>query len=183
VEALLEQVSLGAEVPTRVVGLVAPGPAGPDRIALARIERERGAAAARYLNDRDVAVLEGTMARLDREESAASRTRDAGGVPADVAVRYLADLAGTWAASKGGRGRKLLAEALFERIDALGLRELTVRLTDTAIAHGFGAVIPSRLELGILGNGRGERSRANTFHVYVSAVGDVPQPLPLAHSA
>ena len=92
-------------------------------------------------------VLEGTMARLDREETAASRTRDAERVPADVAVRYLADLAGTWAASKGGRGGKLLAEALFERIDALGFSKLTVRLTNTTIAHGIGAVIPPRLEL------------------------------------
>ena len=50
----------------------------------------------------------------------------------------------------------MLAEALFERIDALGLREATFHLTQTAIAHGFGAVIAERMELSV-GYGRGER--------------------------
>lgn len=96
------------------------------------------------------------MARLDREEAEAKHVRPGDGVPADVAVRYLRDLAGTWATADGGSGRHMLAEALFERLDALGFRELRLRLTDTAIAHGFAAAMPKRLELTV-GNGRGER--------------------------
>ena len=41
----------------------------------------------------------------------------------------------------------MLAEALFERIDVLGAREATIRLTDTAVAFGFAAAIPDRLDV------------------------------------
>lgn len=67
--------------------------------------------------------------------------------------------------------------ALFERIDVRGFREVRLHLTDAAIAHRFGAVIPERF--GICGNGRGERSRAHTFQVAVTIVdgsaSDAPQ--------
>jgi hypothetical protein len=69
---------------------------------------------------------------------------------------YLRDLATTWHKAEGGAGRRILAEALFERIDALGFREATLLLTDTAIAHGFAEVIPERIDLTV-GYGRGER--------------------------
>jgi hypothetical protein len=45
----------------------------------------------------------------------------------------------TWRKADGGPGRRILAEALFERIDVLSLREATIRLTDAAVAHGFAA--------------------------------------------
>jgi hypothetical protein len=89
-------------------------------------------------------------------EREAREVREAAGVPADVAVGYLRELATTWRHAEGGPGRWMLAEELFERIDARGLREATLRLTDRAIAHGFAAVIPERLELTV-GYGRGER--------------------------
>ena len=50
----------------------------------------------------------------------------------------------------------MLAEALFERIEAKGLREITLRLTAEAIAHGFGTTMAARSEV-IVGYGRGER--------------------------
>ena len=53
----------------------------------------------------------------------------------------------------------MLAEPLFERIEALGFRQATLWLTHTAISHGFAAVIPERLELTV-GYGRGERNCA-----------------------
>lgn len=149
--------ALGAETLTKVVGVVCAAPSGPDRLALKRIEIERDAALVRYRRDRDSTALDQTMQRLDTEETEASRLRDADGVPPDVAVRYLRDLAGTWRATDGGLGRKMLAAALFERLDATGFRELKVRLTDTAIAHGFADAIPHRLELRIVDFGRGER--------------------------
>ena len=156
IEQVLEQVSLRADTLTRAVGMVAAPPVGADRLALARIERERDSALARYRRDRDLAVLDRAMARLDLEEAEARRTREADGVPADVAVRYLRDLATTWRVTDGGSGRRMLAEALFERIDARGFREATLSLSDTAIAHGFAAVVPERLDLTV-GYGRGER--------------------------
>lgn len=45
------------------------------------------------------------------------------------------------------------------RFDARGFREATLRLTDSAISHGFAAVIPERLKLTV-GYGRGERISA-----------------------
>jgi len=51
----------------------------------------------------------------------------------------------------------MLAEALFERIEGKGLREITLRLKDAAIAHGLGSAMPARSEI-IVGNGRGERT-------------------------
>lgn len=108
------------------------------------------------------------MAWLDREEAEARRPRDTDGVPADVAVRYLRELATTCRKADGGPGRRLVAEALFEGIDALGFGEATLRLTDTAIGHGFAAVIPARLEL--IGHGRGERSHAAATELNVPAL-------------
>ncbi len=153
---VLQEVSLRAETLTRVVGTVTAPPSGPDRLALARIERERDAAMSRYRNDRDTAALDRVMRTLDNDEAEAKRERDQDGIPAAVAVRYLRDLAETWRAAEGGRGRRMLAEALFERIEARGFTELTMRLTDSAIAHGFAAAIPERLEL-FVAYGRGER--------------------------
>ena len=109
----------------------------------------------RYVRDRDTAALEAAMARLDEEEREAREEKVEDGVPAAKAVRYLKDLGGTWAAADGGQGRKMLAEALFERIEVRGFREARLYLTDAAVAHGFGAVLPERL--GISVSGRGER--------------------------
>ena len=156
VARVLDQVSLGAETLTRVVGLLTAPQSAPDRLSLARIERERSAALARYMRDRDTEALVRTVTRLDGEEREARQVREAAGVPADVAVRYLRELATTWREAEGGPGRRMLAEALFERIEALGFREATLQLTDTAISHGFAAVIPERLDLTV-GYGRGER--------------------------
>jgi DNA invertase Pin-like site-specific DNA recombinase len=156
---LLEHVRLGAATLAAVVGDVVAPPATVDRFALARIEREREAAWARYRRDRDAAVLERTMARLDAEQAEAERPTRPEGIDAAEARRYLEQLADTWNALEGvpGRGRRMLAEALFERIDVLGFREAKVHLTEAAARHGLAAVLPSRLQLVISGNGRGER--------------------------
>jgi hypothetical protein len=97
--------------------------------------------------------------RLDAEEREARRPRDVEGVPADVAVRYLRELATTWKKADGGPGRRMLAEALFSRIEVLGARQATIHLTDAAVAYGFAAAIPDRLDVTV-GNGRGERNSA-----------------------
>ena len=79
-----------------------------DRLTLARIARiarERQAATAKYLRDRDTDALEAAMTRLDEEEREANEEKVEDGVPAAEAVRYLRDLGGTWAATDGGQGR------------------------------------------------------------------------------
>ena len=165
---VLSEVALEAHLATRFVGEVTPTRRGPDKLTLARIARERDAATAKYLRDRETDVLEAAMARLDEEEREAKEEKVEDGVPADEAVRYLKDLGGTWAAADGGKGRKMLAEALFERIEVRGFREVRLHLTDAAIAHGFGAVLPERLAISV--SGRGERSRAYTFQMSVTVL-------------
>jgi hypothetical protein len=80
-------------------------------------------------------------------------------VPAETVVRYLAELPATWENAGSGRGRQLLASALFDRIEVLGLRETTVHLSDHAVRHGLAAALPAQLELPVYG--RGERFRPN----------------------
>jgi hypothetical protein len=172
---VLEQVSIGADTLGRVVGLVTSPPSSPDRLALARIERDRDAALALYRRDRDSAALDRRMACLDAEEMEARRPVQPDGIPAEVAVGYLRDLATTWRKAEGGPGRRMLAEALFERIDALGFREATLRLTGEALAHGFASVISERLDLSV-GYGRGERFSGHTFkHIMWIDSGKSPQ--------
>ena len=93
----------------------------------------------------------------DEEEQEAKEEKVEDGVPAAEAVRYLRDLSETWAAADGGQGRKMLAEALFERIEVRGFREARLHLTDAAIAHGFGAVLPESFAISV--SGRGESVR------------------------
>lgn len=60
---------------------------------------------------------------------------------------------------EGGTGPRLLASALFGRIDVLGVQEATVHLSAHAVRHGLAAALPE--EMGILVSGRGERSGAS----------------------
>lgn len=95
------------------------------------------------------------MAGLDRELAASAANQAPEGIPAEVALRYVRELPETWRKAEGGSGRQLLASALFDRIDVLGLREATVHLSAHALRHGLAQALPQ--ELGILVNGRGER--------------------------
>jgi len=114
---------------------------------------------ARYLKDRDSSALDASMHRLDAQEQAMRERAVPDEVPAEVAVGYLRELSKTWQEAQGGQGRALLARALFERIDVLGMSEATVTLTEHASRHGFGAVLPE--EFGISVSGRGERSHTD----------------------
>jgi len=53
----------------------------------------------------------------------------------------------------------MVAEALFEHIDVLGLRKATAHLTADIVRHGLAAALPE--EVGTLVCGRGERSSAD----------------------
>lgn len=152
---ILREVEVSARLLTSVVAKVAPTTQGPDLVAAARVARGREAATDRYIRDRDVRALEAAMSRLDAELRDAMRERVVDGVPPAEAVRYLRELCATWEAADGGPGRRMLAKALFERVDVRGFRDVTVQLTDEAIAHGFAAVLPE--QFGISVSGRGER--------------------------
>lgn len=156
VGGVLDRVALGAEAMTKVVGLVVSPPATPDGAELARIERVREAALGRYLKNRDSRALDDAMERLDAAERDALTPKVAEGIPAAVAVSYLRELSTTWRKADGGKGRRMLAESLFSRIEVLGAREATIHLTSEAQAYGFAAAIPDRVEV-IVGYGRGER--------------------------
>jgi hypothetical protein len=78
--------------------------------------------------------------------------------PQNVAVAYLRELPLTWRKAAGGVGRQLTADALFDRIEVLGLQEATVHLTEHAVRHGLGTALPE--EFGISVIGRGERASA-----------------------
>ena len=155
VEELLAEASIGAPAIASVVGEVNRATPPPDRLAPDRIARERERAMARYLQHRDGEALERTMTRLDQEQAAAETRERLDDIPADVAVRYVQDLPETWRRAEGGSGRQLLASALFDRIEVLGIREATVHLSAHAVRHGLAAALPA--ELGILVSGRGER--------------------------
>ncbi len=155
VEALLGEASLGAGAMTGVVGEATASDHGPDRAALERIGREREHAMARYLRDRDADALERTMSQLDRTQTAAETRPSAEAIPADLAVQYVRELPETWRKAEGGKGRQLLASALFDRIDVLGLREATVHLSEHAVRHGLAAALSK--VVGISVSGRGER--------------------------
>jgi hypothetical protein len=82
-----------------------------------------------------------------------------------VAVRYVRELPETWRKAEGGSGRQLLASALFDRIDVLGMQAATVHLSAHAVRHGLAAALPR--EVGILVNGRGERRQTSTTDLKV----------------
>ena len=161
VEELLAEASVGASAIAGVVGVVGvvgevnQAASATDRLVLDRIARERERTMAHYLRDRDASRLEQTMTRLDQEQAAAETRERSDDIPADVAVRYVQDLPETWRKAEGGSGRQLLASALFDRIDVLGIQEATVHLSAHAVRHGLAAALPAAM--GILVSGRGER--------------------------
>lgn len=156
VGALLTKVCVDDTVIADVVSAIGRQAQVPDPVAQARIGQQRDAAVRRYLADRDTRGLEAAMSRLDAEEVQAREVRVVESVPADFVVKSLRNLAVTWTKAAGGLGRRGLAEALFAEIKLLGMTEMEVSLTDSAVARGLGAALPESMTL-IVGNGRGER--------------------------
>ncbi|HMC02557.1 MAG TPA: hypothetical protein VKI23_00410 [Cellulomonadaceae bacterium] len=106
-------------------------------------------------------ALDGTMARLDIEEAEACEASTM--IDAKTALDYLADLPGLWRKTAPER-RRNLAEAIFERIEVLGVKEAIITPTPEAEAHGWreawgDAVLTAHRD----GYGRGERSRHDDF--------------------
>jgi DNA invertase Pin-like site-specific DNA recombinase len=156
VDSLLDHVTLDAAQLAAVVSFNTQAAPGPNQAGLDRIARGRQAGLDRFLRDRDTTRLVEAMASLDRELAAVQAPKRSEPVPADVAVRYLRELPKTWAKAKGGQGRAMLATALFDRIDVLGMREATVYLSEHAVRHGLAAVLPAEFSSPV--SGRGERA-------------------------
>lgn len=149
VRAVLGRISLGAGLIAEV--LTDTPAAAPDRLAAARIGRERDAALARYRRDRDAVRLEAEMARLDELE------RDLPAAPAfdrKAAVEYLQELPALWDDAPVARRR--LAETLFAEIRVLAARSIDFVPTPEALDRGLADAFRARSG----GYGRGGGSRA-----------------------
>jgi hypothetical protein len=139
-----------------VTGATRPDPEAGDVLALARIDRERDQAALRFARDRDMGRLESTMERLD-VEAAAAVARPSRTPTAAESLAFLMDLPGLWAETSDA-GRRAIAEAVFERIDVLGVTDYTFTLTAHAKAHGWDAAFGAGDQSIAIGrSGRGER--------------------------
>jgi hypothetical protein len=135
VRQALGHVSANAELVAAVVGRLADDETAPDPVTLARIERDRETAMARYRRDRDPDALEATMRALDQEEHQAMEARADGPTP-EEAVESLRELPKLWDDAEPS-GRRLLAEALLDRIDVLGARKVKLHPSASAKAQGW----------------------------------------------
>ncbi len=116
---------------------------------------ERDRATKHYVADRDVLALQATMARLDTEEKA-TLERPQPGVTARDVRRYLTDLPKLWRDTDPG-GRRGIAEAAFDRIDAMGL-DLVIHPSAEAERFGWSEACGSEpLVYTMSSSGRGER--------------------------
>ena len=148
-----EHVAVSARLKVDTVAL-AKQPEGGDVLVQARIKRERERAALQFAKDRDLGRLEATMARLDAEAQAAV-VRPSRLPTAAEAREYLESLPELWAKTSDA-GRKAIAEAVFERIDVLGVNDYTFTLTAAAKARRWDAAFgPGVLRVGDQG-GRGK---------------------------
>jgi DNA invertase Pin-like site-specific DNA recombinase len=157
VPQILARVSVDAELIADTLPL-AVATEGPDPFTLARIQRDRESALVRYAADRDSLALDTTFARLDAEEKEA-RSRQ-GEVPtAQQTLGWLHDLPALWRAAEPS-GRRLLAEAVFERIDVLGISAAEITPTPEADARGWSEAFGEPVVLTVkVKTGRGERTR------------------------
>lgn len=113
-----------------------PDPDGGDDPATARIARGRDRAALRFARDRDLGQLEATMARLDAEAAAAVVRPSR--IPTAADARAYLESPDLWAKTSDA-GRHAIAEAVFERIEVLGVTDYTFTLTAHAKARGWHA--------------------------------------------
>lgn len=183
-EAFRHVAASGRLMADTVALAIRPDLGAPDLLAAARIARERDQAALRFARERDLGALKAVMARLDAEEAALA------GAPtvtptAAQARAYLEDLPSLWA-DTDAEGRRAIAEAVFERIDVLGVTDYTFTLTPDARAHGWDAAFGPGTVPGSIGqSGRGERPSPSTNDRLAIAMrlASPPEPLRLVRSA
>ena len=160
VRKVLERVSLGASLVAEV--LTDPPVAAPDRLASARIGRERDAALAKYSRDRDTRALEAAMARLDVESAELAAAPVA--YDPKAALEYLQSLATLW--DDAPIARRRVAEALFASMNVIGIQLIELVPSPAAIDRGLAEAFRS----GSGGYGRGGGSRVRTFQIIARLV-------------
>jgi hypothetical protein len=141
---------------------LAPAMIATDTFTLARIARDREAAVARYLRDRDAAALDAAMRRLDAEV-ARSEESDVAVPTRDDVLGYLSNLSRLWEETET-EGRRAIAEATFDHLDVLGLDVIATPSAE-AEQYGWGEVFGrGTLEVPVVcsngHSGRGERNCA-----------------------
>lgn len=156
VGAALRKVAVSAKLMTETMPkALTPDATETDVFSVSRIGQDRQAAMARYVRDRDVAELQATMAQLDAEESQAKMRRSDKVTP-ERARQYLANLSELWEDTEP-EGRRAIAEAAVDRIDAMGL-DLLIHPSAEAERYGWSdAFGPEPLVCSISRSGRGER--------------------------
>ncbi|HUT76273.1 MAG TPA: recombinase family protein [Polyangia bacterium] len=179
-----EHVAVSSTLKASTVALARrPDPEHGDVLAQARITRERDQAALRFAKDRDLGRLEATMARLDAEAQAAV-VRPSRVPTAAEARAYLESLPDLWGKTSDA-GRHAIAEAVFERIDVLGVTDYTFTLTAQAKARGWDAAFGAgvvRVKEGR--SGRGERDSPATNDLPITMrLSEPPEPVELVRSA
>ena len=108
------------------------------------------------------------MAALDEQEAEAHAGGPVTALEASEVVAYLRDLPRLWDDAPGSR--RALAEALFERVEVLGLCRMRIEPTPSAIAAGLVEAFSSASA----GYGRGERSQASGTDLNVPASWALP---------
>lgn len=129
-----------------------------DLVTLARIGREREAAASRLTLSRDVDAWRATTTRLDAEERIAREPKASQRLEPEDVLSYLRSLPSMWA-DTGPEGRQALVGSFFGRIAVKGYERMEYELTDHAVRLGMNAALPAVLELrgSFAEFGRGER--------------------------
>jgi hypothetical protein len=184
VRQLLERVMVGAKTMTQVAAGLDTHPDAS--FTIARIERDCGAAASRVVQDRDTHELEKAMTRLDAEEAIARASTKV--VSVAEATAWLHNLPALWTAADFS-GRRLLTEALFEKVEVLGVRSVTIHPTPEADAHGWSAAfgsVPLLLNAGrtFSTDGRGERLSPETNDLPITMrLAEPPEPMDWLKSA
>ena len=107
----------------------------PNYFALARIQRERERATASLTDDRDVAAWQATMTRLDREQAEATVATNPSLTAREIAAS-LANLATLFLGAEPTTQHRI-AQAIFERVEALGPKEVWIYPSPEAEARGW----------------------------------------------
>jgi DNA invertase Pin-like site-specific DNA recombinase len=154
IPAILDRVATSPALTAETIGALQPDLVA-DSFKIARIQRDRDQAGVRLARDRDMIAFHTTMKRLDAEETAA-RSAPSQSPTAAQARAYLEDLPRLWKETSP-EGRRGLAQAIFDRVDVLGVTDYTITLTPEAEAHGFVEAFGPEFTCSIGGYGRGER--------------------------
>lgn len=155
VGAALRRVAASAKLMTEVVPKAVTPDVALDTTAMTRIASDRQFATERFLRNRDVAELQAAMADLDDQERQAFENGTAD-VDAEQARHYLANPSQLWDDTEP-QGRRAIAEAAFDRIEAVGL-DLVIHPSAEAERYGWSAAFgPDPLVCSIGHCGRGER--------------------------